>query len=277
MMTVLKSNAAPVTLPELVIHGKVMDRSTNQPLAYASIGIADKPFGTLCDSLGNFSFTIGEEDLSDTIRISMIGYQTIEISVRDYNIETGLMVWLVPKATELSEVVVVPLHDSTQILGRRNTSKLLQVSIHKKHSIQETIGSEMGMRYKTGRTHAYLKDVNFYFSANSFNSIKLRINIYTVKNNMPDTLIGDRQIFVTLDEFKTGWTSVDLQAQNIRVPNDFIITMQWVESRMEKTGKFITLVPIAFTTSKNCYARVASQDKWQRLGVSLSNFITIAY
>lgn len=134
------------------------------------------------------------------------------------------------------------------------------------------------MRYKTDRKNAILKDFNFYISANNFNSIKFRVNIYSVKNDMPDTLLYDKQIFATVDNFKTGWTKLDLEQYGIKVNHDFIITVQWVESKMEKKENPVTIVPVALTPfSKNCYVRIASQDKWKRMGMRMSNFITLAY
>jgi len=47
---------------------------------------------------------------------------------------------------------------------------------------------------------------------------------------------------------------------------------------MDKRENPITIVPFAVTPfSKNCFVRIASQDKWVKKGMSLSNFVTIAY
>ena len=83
---------------------------------------------------------------------------------------------------------------------------------------------------------------------------------------------------MTVDSFKTGWTKVDLEPYNIKVNQDFIVTVQWVESRMDKSENPITMIPVAMTPfSKNCYARIASQDKWKKIGFNLSNFVTLIY
>ena len=185
---------------------------------------------------------------------------------------------LTVKITELSPVIVSNRKTYSEIIGKQKSGKLIQISIHNKTSVAETIGSEMGMRYKTIQTNAILKDFNFYISGNNFNSIKFRVNIYSVKDNMPDTLIYNKQIFSTVDGFKTGWIRLDLENFNIKVSQDFIVTLQWVESKMEKKENPITYIPFALTVfSKNCYARVASQDKWKKMGIGLSNYVTLAY
>ncbi len=44
---------------------------------------------------------------------------------------------------------------NSEITGRQASGKLVQISIHNKTSAEETIGSEMGMRYKSNRTNAF--------------------------------------------------------------------------------------------------------------------------
>lgn len=222
------------TMEVIHVRGRIVQQENNQPLPYVSIGVLNKSFGTLTDTLGNFTFQISQENLADTLQISLVGYFSKKISVKDFEESKEKTIRLNIKFTDLTAVEVANIKSNTEIIGRRGSGKLIQVSIHNKKSVEETIGSEMGMRYKTKQRNATLKDFNFYISANNFNYIKYRINIYSVKDNMPDTLIYNKQIFMTVDNFKTGWTKVDLAPYNIKVNQDFIVTVQWVESRMEK-------------------------------------------
>ncbi len=266
------------TMEVIHVRGRIVQQENNQPLPYVSIGVLNKSFGTLTDTLGNFTFQISQENLADTLQISLVGYFSKKISVKDFEESKEKTIRLNIKFTDLTAVEVANIKSNTEIIGRRGSGKLIQVSIHNKKSVEETIGSEMGMRYKTKQRNATLKDFNFYISANNFNYIKYRINIYSVKDNMPDTLIYNKQIFMTVDNFKTGWTKVDLAPYNIKVNQDFIVTVQWVESRMEKKENPITMIPVAVTVfSKNCFARIASQDKWKTIGMNLSNFVTLIY
>jgi len=87
-----------------------------------------------------------------------------------------------------------------------------------------------------------------------------------------------KQIFAILENFKPGWTKVDLEKYNIKVNGNFTVTVQWIESRMAKKGNPITILPVAPTPfAKNCYVGIASQDKWKKMGVNLSSFVTLAY
>ena len=267
-----------LTKEDILVQGIILDQEDNQPLIYVSIGVLNKPQGTLTDTMGKFTFRIGQENLADTLQVSMIGYFTKRIAVIDFVENKSKTIKLTVKITELAEVVVSNGRTKTEVIGRQKSGKFVQVSIHNKTSVDETIGSEMGMRYSTKQKNAILKDINFYISSNNFNFIKFRVNVYAVKNNMPDTLMCAQQVFVTVDNFKTGWTKFDLEQYHINVGRDFIVTLQWVESRMDKKENPVTMLPVAVTPfSKNCYARVASQDKWKKMGVSVSNYVTLAY
>src|SRR5450631_250680 len=268
------------TAENFTLTGLVTDKETNAPLAYVSVGILNKPLGTVTDTLGHFIFNIGQENISDSLQLSIVGFSALRISVKDFMSSRDKTISLFVKTQQLGEVTVTNSiqRTNTEIIGRQAVNKLLQVSIHNKTTVDETIGSEMGMRFTTNRKNAIIKDFNFYVSANNFNFIKFRINIYSVKNNLPDTLIYDKQIFATIESFKTGWTKIDLESYHIKVNGDFIATVQWIESRMDKKENPIAILPVAPTPfSKNCYVRIASQDKWKRMGVNLSSFVTLAY
>ena len=262
----------------IYLKGIIVEQESKLPLAYTNVGIADQPFGTLTDSSGNFSMSINKENLSDTLLVSLTGYYTKRIAVNDFIATKDKTIRLTIKFTELKEVIVTNKKQNTEIIGRQGDGKLVQLSVHNKTSADETIGSEMGMRIKTKRTGATLKNLNWYISANNFNQIKFRINVYSIKDGWPDTLICNKQIFASVGKFKTGWINIDLEPYAIAINGDFIITLQWVESNTGKKEKPITMLPVALTPfSKNAYARIASQDKWKKMGVSLSFYVTLIY
>jgi hypothetical protein len=257
------------------LKGLITDKETNQPLAYVSIGLLDKPLGTISDSNGNYIMTINEENKPDTMQISLVGYATKRLLVSELLYDDHQNITLDRKDYVLPDVVINNKNLKTETYGRQSSSKLVMISIHNKKSVDETIGSEMGMRFKTSQPGYYLKDFNWYFASNNFKYIKFRVNVYSVKNNMPDTLLTDKQIFAFAEDSRTGWIKFNLEPYNILVSDDFIITLQWIESSMEKKEDPVTLIPVGISFSKNGYARVASQDKWKRMGYNLSCFVTL--
>ena len=265
------------TVNKIDLQGKILEQETNQALGYVSIGILNKSVGTISDSSGNYHLTVSNENLSDTIQISIVGYVTKKFSVTDFIQLTDKNIRLLRKYALLPDVVVSDKKFLSEIIGRQEANKFLQVELHNPKAPELTIGSEMGMKMKNKKMGALLKDLNWYISANNFNSIKFRVNVYSIKNDLPDTLLSNREIFGVLDNHKTGWIKFDLEPYNIKVNGDFIITIQWVDSKIDKKEKPVTLIPVSLTFSKNCYYRIASQDKWGKKGINMSYYVTLWY
>jgi len=262
----------------VILKGSIRDSVSKLPLPYASIGVLNMPYGSVADTLGAYSFTVDQYSQNDTVQVSMVGYFTQRIAILDFIKFPGKAVFLIKKPEMLQEVVVSSKGMKTEVLGRESSGTFTQVSLHKKGSAQETIGSEFGIRMSTDHPSAILKDFNWNFSSNNFKSIKLRLNVYAVKDDYPDTLLCKEQIFATLTPFKTGWSRIDLEDYNITVKGEFIVTLQWLECVTDNNKNPVTLIPVAFTPfSRNCYVRVASQDKWQRFKMKPSCYATILY
>ena len=91
---------------KLIISGKVSD-GKNFEIPYAAVGITGKYIGTSTTEDGSFSFIITNNELSDTLKISSLGYETFKINIKDYlNLKNNHII-LREKFTELSEVVVL--------------------------------------------------------------------------------------------------------------------------------------------------------------------------
>ena len=67
----------------ITIEGMVYDEY-NYPIPYASVGIVKKNIGTSSTEDGGFKFVVTNNELSDTIEISSIGFQSLEITVQDF-------------------------------------------------------------------------------------------------------------------------------------------------------------------------------------------------
>ncbi|MBK8087689.1 MAG: carboxypeptidase-like regulatory domain-containing protein [Chitinophagaceae bacterium] len=259
-----------------LLKGTIVDEETNSPLVYASIGMLNRPVGTISDTVGNYFFEISNEYVNDTLQVSHAGYETKKLLLSEFAKQDDKTIKLVKRVISLQEIVLSNRSGEEESFGRNASGKLMQVSLHNKTSADMTVGSEMGIRIKP-KSPALLKNINWYISANNFRSIKFRVNVYSVKNNMPDSLSTDKQIFGTVGEYITGWIQLDLEPYNIKVDKDFIITIQWIESKTDNKDKPVTMIPAAVSFSKDTYVRIASQDKWKRMGLKLSYFVTVVY
>jgi hypothetical protein len=68
---------------QIKIEGVVFDQF-DDPIPYTSVGIVKKNIGTSSTEEGSFSFYVTNNELLDTLEISSIGFEPIEISVTDF-------------------------------------------------------------------------------------------------------------------------------------------------------------------------------------------------
>jgi hypothetical protein len=62
----------------VTVSSKVVDRETKEPLVFASVGIKDKPIGTITNLEGEFDFHFPAGYRNDVLVISILGYKTFE-------------------------------------------------------------------------------------------------------------------------------------------------------------------------------------------------------
>jgi len=83
------------------IRGRVIDKSTGEPLVGVSIKVKGTTLGTSTDANGQFSFTGPETGI---LILTYLGYQTTEVPI---NNRTIIGIAMEPASTSLTEVVVV--------------------------------------------------------------------------------------------------------------------------------------------------------------------------
>lgn len=87
------------------IRGKVYDKNTNQPVAYAHVGIPEKGIGTTTSDNGIFVLKVPEQYANSTLMVSFIGYKTYKKPINE--IESPVRIFIEQTSSELTEVVVM--------------------------------------------------------------------------------------------------------------------------------------------------------------------------
>jgi CubicO group peptidase (beta-lactamase class C family) len=87
-----------------VILGTVVDKATGTPIELVTIGVVKKGIGTNTNSDGRFRLIFNELDKDDTIRFSMIGYESVFVPVLNFIDKQEIR--LDPKTYSLDEVTV---------------------------------------------------------------------------------------------------------------------------------------------------------------------------
>ncbi|WP_016778973.1 SusC/RagA family TonB-linked outer membrane protein [Anaerophaga thermohalophila] len=101
VLLLLWSLAIIVNAQQLTVEGTVLDAETGETVPGATVLITGTPQGTATDMDGMFTL---EVDASDILRISYIGYKTVEVPVEG---RTELVIELEPDVISFDEVVVI--------------------------------------------------------------------------------------------------------------------------------------------------------------------------
>jgi hypothetical protein len=272
--TVFPQNANPGNFVRL--HGIITDRETKQPIGYASIGILNKPVGTVSDSLGHFELAVDNQYPGDTLQVSIVGYYAVKRTLKELmNINGPIAINLAKKMTRLNEVVVTNPLQHTVIVGRQSTGSFLQASIVPKGDKAPIIGAESGLKIHIDHYPARLENLNFYISRNNFKYVRFRVNMYAIKHNLPDTLLFNKEILVSLNNYKTGWTQIDLAPYHLVINDDCAVTLQWVDYNKDMVAAPLILIPASPSFSHINYYRLAGQDKWKSIRGNVSFYVTL--
>jgi len=254
--------------------GLIQDTKGN-PISYVNVGIVGTSTGTVSKEDGSYSlFFKSNVNQNDTVRFSIIGYKSQSFLIK--NIKDQQTIVLEEGVVELSEVVVRPQLTNQKTIGRSKTKGNRNVNFSIAKKPRQNLGSEIGKKFKIKNRPTQVQSLSFYIRSNNFSKAKFRISFYSVKKNMPDKHLTDQDIIVPVDDKKTGWIEVDLSGYDIFTKNDFIATIQWIDSSTD--GKRLAM-PIRFPVfGKKHYYKFGSQAKWKRYkNMSISMQVGLGY
>ncbi len=72
---------------------------------------------------------------------------------------------------------------------------------------------------------AYLKELRFYVGEFTYDYFTVRLNVYNIKDGLPDKNILNEQIFIDINS--TGEYIIDLQRKNIATTGDFFVFLEY--------------------------------------------------
>jgi hypothetical protein len=247
------------------ITGIVKDSRTGETLPFVNVGIIGKGIGTVTDVQGRYAISLSGHD-KDSIRFSMIGYNAKITLISDFkNPGNQVDVTLSPSSKELKEVTVSNHKWKEAVLGNTTRSQTVNAGF-----TDNTLGHEIGEVIRIKRAPTRLKQFNASISVAATDTIRLRLNIYTVANGLPDENLLQQNIIATV---KPGdkMLTINLEPYNIIVNDKFFVSLEWVQS-----SKGHGLMFSASLLSSAIIVRETSQDKWEKIGLAGVGFNVLA-
>ena len=141
-------------LAQQTFTGHVIDKQTGKGIPFASVYVSEDK-GTIANEEGTFTITL---EVSDSIRVSSIGYTTITLGAKD----VPNVISLSPYASTLQEVTVLPIRDILDKIIKRLNKDFIQHNRTKSvYFLRQTI------------SHSDKSDITEAFLS-AFNSVCLR-------------------------------------------------------------------------------------------------------
>ncbi|MEP6465012.1 MAG: carboxypeptidase-like regulatory domain-containing protein [Parafilimonas sp.] len=233
--------------------GKVIDAQTKQPIAYVNLGIPNKNIGTVSQVDGSFQIAAS---LTDTIEVSMIGYESEKYLPVSHNNENSVaIIEMKSKTNTLQEVVITAKTLPVRTLGNTTTSHFFSIGLPLKF-----LGSEIGIVIKTSKRPALLKSFNFNISENHMDSAIFRFNIYSLKNGRPFENVLSNNILLHVGN-QAGLYHIDLNKYKIVLKEDALISLEWIDGGKSGTERGVLFLSAALLNS-GTWHRTTSLGKW---------------
>ncbi len=247
-----------------VLEGVVLDQVTQRPVPFATIGVPEQPLGTAANEAGAFRLVLpATASLTAVVVVSSVGYEAATVPLATW--PTGQqIIRLHPANVSLGEVVVRGGKVKTKTFGRTGGSTLMVSRMYTEPDlISDELAKEQGTLVSVD-PHCLLRDVNFCVAFNRFRSVKFRLQLYSVRQGLPDRPLLRRNIFVDVTQPR-GWVRVDLQADSLvlRGLEEVAVTLQWVRSEAQEGSQKAFGLAAVPTPGHSILFRDKSQAPWR--------------
>jgi hypothetical protein len=243
-------------LKSQVISGNIYSNDTLKLIEYVNVGIKGKCFGTVSDIIGNYKIDLTGKQENDTIVFSHVSYFPFSCTIKEFKNNckrNRCNISLNERINNLSEVVVRPRKTKIKWLGNEPTNAVTG------NFDNDKLGCELGTVFNFNGKSGKLKKVSLKIAKCSYDSLFFRINIYYLKNGIPDTNILRQPIYYkNIGKYPKGSVIIiDMDEQNVFINQDFAVSFEWIKD----LGKGGLNFPISFL-HRNAVSRKTSQDKW---------------
>lgn len=242
----------------IVLKSKVVDARGGQGVAYVNIGIPGKNLGTVSNEQGQFELTIDQNQLTDTLLFSCIGYEAVRVPIPLLR-QMDIPVMLNPKVAELKQVKVEASRLKEKYFGIFTESPMVQAGFN-----DNILGKECGVPMFS-KNQALLDQVQINFGKCTYDSVFFRLNVYQKSDSGRYENILREPLVYAYSKLEIDETlAIDLRAYNIEVQGDFMISVEYMRDLGPGTLYFKSKL------NKPSYVRATSQAEWVKMPIAVS-------
>ncbi|MBQ4804687.1 carboxypeptidase-like regulatory domain-containing protein [Aquimarina sp. MMG015] len=209
--------------------------ANNKKLAYVNIGIKNKNTGTISDENGSFSIRIQEENKSDSLSFSYVGYKQHTIKISDIVEKSISQFVLDQKLVSLDEVTIISKKTKEKKLGTTSYVSFVVGDVRADNNQNNNI-QEFAKKLKIKKPSRLL-DVSIALSNINIDAAKFRINFYSIKDNLPFEKIGASNIIIE-KQIINGWNTFDLKKFDLKYENPVFIAIEYLPQEYNEQAPF---------------------------------------
>jgi hypothetical protein len=236
--------------------GIITDKATGKPLAYTNIGLPRKNIGTTSNEAGKYSLAMPGNINSDTVKISIIGYEPQVITVQ-YLLEHP-NITLLRRNTMLNDIVIKPKHLKHKLLGNTQDNKNVIIGFS-----NYQMGYEVGTLVKLRCNPTFIDSVRINIARCSADSIFFRLNIAEEVNDSFINILPVPIYVRAAAKDALERLVVDISPYHLVAYHNLLISVEVVRNMEQKQ---IWLCATLF--GSHAYLRQVSQAPWGKISVA---------
>lgn len=248
-----------VAFSQSKITGKIADSVSNEPISYVNIGVVGTSLGAVSNEFGIFSIVIPDGIKEETVRFSAIGYGLKEYSIADFMVQNGKTIEMDKVVYGLGEISVKAEKMRQKRLGSRASSSRIVTGWG-----YRPMGSERGIRLKTGNKPIHIKSLHVHIATNEMDYVLMRVHIREMNEDIPGKSLLRDDILIPV-ELAEGWVELDLEPWDLVFDRDIAVTLQPVSTRGECKSQYcftISAGMFRYFSSNWLLAKDGSEGKW---------------
>jgi len=240
--------------------GIVVDSNSNSPVEFVNIGFPQKGVGTVSSQKGEFLLMIPDSLKFDSIVFSHVSFET-----KSFKFNTSLSRILLTEAKkELSEVVVLPTKIKSKWIDKGFGIPA--------SSMLSNLGEEVGIPlYIKGE--ALLRQAKVKVKTCTYDSVIVRVNLYSLKDDSVGELISTRPLYATIKQNNKSQDYIIDFEEPLKINNtSVLLSMECVAYHGEEDSK------IVFPTNAGTgYSRSISLGEFEKIPFNTALSLRVTY
>lgn len=256
----------PGTISGQYQKGRIFSETTREGIGFVNVIITGTTVGTVADKDGNFRLKFEDMFDNDSLRFSIIGYNSKTLLVRQFKEDSIKNIFLTPRVYNLLEVKVT-YHKGRKpkeiILGTQVFSDELRSGFE-----NNDLGSEMGIKIHVNGP-VRLKNINLNVATCTYDSVTYRLNIYKIKNQTQYENILTKPIYISFTKDKIAHViTYDLMNYSLIVEGDIMVALELYKD----LGDGSLLIRTDFFNGTT-YHRRTIEDKWTEASGAIGMYL----